>query len=329
MIKVNQSVLSEIENNNNIALFTHVNPDGDCLGSASALKEAILVKYPNKTVDIFNDDNIPQSFLFLKHINNIIKYSDKVYDLAIALDSSDLNRLGKSGEVFKRAVKTIKIDHHKSNDEFANINVQETALSSNCLILYYYITQMLSDLTCDIACSLYTGIATDTGCFTHSNTTHLEHLVAGELTKHSFDLEKTNYYLFKYKTLNQVNLHKIALNNLKFYLDGKLAIVHLSEKDYKATNSVKNDSSGLSEFVSSIEGVLVGVTISEERKGLFRCSFRSKNNVDVDMVAKQFGGGGHKYAAGCNAFGYLNTVITKIVSATSHEINNSTKVNLL
>jgi phosphoesterase RecJ-like protein len=201
---------------------------------------------------------------------------------------------------------------------FAKINVVEP-LSSTCLLLYYYIKQLV-EFNDNIACSLYSGMASDTGCFMHSNTTYLEHEICAELTKYNFDLFMVNFNLFKRKTIQQVNLQKIAFNNLKFYLDGKLAIISLSLKDFQITKSIKNDTTGFPDYLAGIDNVLVGVIISEEKKGLFTCSFRSSSNVDVSLIAESFGGGGHAKAAGCNVFGHLNTVIKKIVLAVEKEV---------
>lgn len=317
-MKVNNSVINTLKNSNHVAIFVHINPDGDCLGSASALKEALITL--NKTADIYCDDEVVSgNYQFLKHIANINKPQHTNYDLAVAVDCSDLNRLGKRAELFKSISKTIKIDHHKTQDNFAQINIIEH-VSSCCLILYYYLKELVGELNDNIACSLYAGIASDTGSFLHSNTTYLEHEIAGELLKFNFDLEQLNYMLFKRRSLEQIMLLKIAYSNIKFFSDNKIAMIYLTKKDFTNTNTKRNDTAGFTDIVANIEGVQVGVTISEERKGLFSCSFRSKGTLDVSEVAEKFGGGGHERAAGCNIFGHLNTVIKKIIDACNSQL---------
>lgn len=318
-MKINNSVIDALKNSNNVAIFVHINPDGDCLGSASALKEALLKL--NKTADIYCDDEmISSNYNFIKHVTEINKPQNTNYDLAVAVDCSDLNRLGKLSELFKSIKNTIKIDHHKTQDNFAKINIIEH-VSSCCLILYYYLNELLNkEFNEHIACSLYAGIASDTGSFLHSNTTYLEHEIAGRLLKYNFNLEELNYMLFKRRSLEQIMLLKIAYNNIKFYSDNKIAIIYLTKKDFTSTNTKRSDTTGITDIVTNIDGVQVGVTISEERKGLFSCSFRSKGNVDVSLVAEKFGGGGHERAAGCNIFGHLNTVIKKITDACSSQL---------
>ena len=206
-MQVNQKIIDELKNCNNVAIFTHVNPDGDCLGSASALKQA-LVKL-NKTADIYCHDNASENYLFIKHIDKLNQPQNTNYDLAVAVDCSDLQRLGKYADLFKSIPKTIKIDHHKTNDNFAEINEVVATSSSVCLMMYYYILQ-LTELDGEIANALFAGISSDTGSFMHSSTTSLEHLVASELLKYDFNLELLNYNLFKKRTFSQIKLLKIS-----------------------------------------------------------------------------------------------------------------------
>ena len=321
-MKINSKIINALKKSSVVAIFVHINPDGDCLGSASALCEALQLL--NKKVDIYCDDLISENYAFIKHINkvNSAKYSN--YDLAIALDSSEIHRIGKYSELFKKIKNTIKIDHHQTREDYGNINVVEP-VSSTCLILYYYITELLGELNDDIACSLYAGIACDTGSFLHSNTTYLEHEVAGKLLKYNFDLENLNYNLFKKTTLNQIKLFMIAYANLKFYSDNKIAVITISKKDFDITKTKKSDAGGIVNIAVNIEGVRVGIALCEEKKGLCSCSFRSNSSVDVSKIAEQFGGGGHKKSSGCNIFGHINTVTKKVVDACNLQINNKEK----
>ncbi len=308
MITVNQQAFNMLQNSNQVAIFVHVKPDGDCLGSASALKEALLTL--GKKADIYCDDEVPTNFQFLPHINKVNQPELQTYDLAVALDASDLNRIGNYATLFQSVPKTLKIDHHKTQDNFAQVNVVEL-VSSTCFILYYYLTK-LTQLNSNLAQALYAGISSDTGCFIHSNTGYLEHEITAELLKYDFNLEKTNYYLFKIRTVNQVMLAKLAYNSLQVLQNGKLAIMSLTQKDFAATGTNKKDTHGLSDVVTNIEGVKVGVVISEDKKGLFAISMRSVDDYDVSAMCESFGGGGHKHAAGCNIFGHLTTVVKKI-----------------
>ena len=313
---INNTIINKLKDSKNVAIFTHVNPDGDCLGSASALKQA-LVKM-GKTADIYcGDQTISENYLFIKYIDLVNKPQNKNYDLAVAVDCSDLNRLGKTAEIFKSIKNSIKIDHHKTQENFAQVN-EVVTVSSTCLILYDYLKELV-ELDGDIACALFAGISSDTGSFIHSNTTSLEHLIASELLKYEFDLENLNYNLFKKRSLNQILLLKLAYNSLRFYSNNRVAIVTLNMRDYQSTHTTRADAIGTTEIAVNIQDVEMGVTISEERKGLFSCSFRSKGNVDVSLVAQTFGGGGHERAAGCNIFGHAGTVTKKIVDAFEKE----------
>lgn len=318
-MEINTQAIELLKNSKNVAIFTHIKPDGDCLGSASAVKEALLVL--GKQADIYCDSVVSENFNFIPHIENVNQKTVESYDLAVAVDCSDLNRLGEYDKLFLSIPNSLKIDHHKTQDNFAKVNVVEL-VSSTCLMLYYYL-QKLTPINTNMATALYAGVSSDTGCFMHSNTGHEEHFVASELLKFPFDLEKANYYLFKRRTKKQVALTKIAYNNVQLLQNGKFALTTISEHEFKQTNTTKNDTLGLTEIVTNIEGVMVSAVLSEERKGLVACSFRSVGELDVSKIAEFFGGGGHFHASGCNIFGHLPTVVKKVEAQFVKLLNES------
>ena len=161
------------------------------------------------------------------------------------------------------------------------------------------------------------GIATDTGSFQHSNTTSEEHIIAAELIKTGFNLTEANEFLFKYCSRNRFELLKTALSSSKFFYNGRLGIITITQNDLRKTNTTISDTTGIVDYITNINGIDVGVNIYETKQGLFKCSFRSRGKVDVGRISESFGGGGHKFAAGCNIFGSASTVIKKLVEVCS------------
>ncbi len=308
-MEIPSNIINTILNSNNVAIFAHKRPDGDCLGSASALKEALIQL--GKKVDIFCDGELSQNYFFIKHLDLLNKPKCVKYDLAIAVDCSDEGRLGCYASMFMEFDNSIKIDHHKTQVNFAKINFVET-VGSTCEILFYLIKQLGVNITSDIACSLYAGVASDTGGFLHNSTTAQTHYIAGELLEVGFDIDVANYNLFGRKTLGQVGLLKKSLQNMRFICDNKLAISYLTIKDFKEYNCKNAETFGIVNTLVNIDIVDIGVLISEDKPNLYTCSFRSKGAIDVSQICEKFGGGGHVNASGCNIFGGYRTVIEKI-----------------
>ena len=317
-MEINKNIVNNLLNCERVAIFIHTNPDGDCLGSASALKQALVSL--NKTVDIFSDSLIPENYNFIKYATEI-KHDDNVdgYDLHVAVDCSEIKRIGKYSKFFNKIDNTICIDHHKTRVDFAKITHNEI-VSSTALIIYYYIKE-IAKMDKDIACALYAGISSDTGCFMHSNTTSLEHEISADLINYGFDLYNANENLFKYTTMGKFELNKRALMSAEFFANGKVGIFKLTQKDMTEANADESDTTGLVNQITNVNTCEIGIIIYEKEKGLFRCSLRSKGRVDVANIAEQFGGGGHANAAGCNIFGGLKTAVNKISSVCIKEIN--------
>lgn len=317
-MEINKDIVKKLHECNKVAIFVHINPDGDCIGSASALKQLLMSM--GKTADIYSDTPPSDNYRFIKFVDEIkTEEYEGGYDLHIAVDCSDLRRVGKYSTDFNKLDNTVCIDHHKTNDGFAKVTHVEI-VSSAALMMYYYVKE-LGKLNADIATAIYAGISSDTGCYLHSNTTSLEHTVTAELIDYGFDLDYANRMLFKYTTLAKFELTKRALGSAEFFANGKVGILKLTKKDLEETNADISDTTGLVNEITNVNCCEVGIIIYEQERGLFRCSLRSKSAVDVSVIANQFGGGGHERAAGCNIFGCLKTAKNKIVSACVKEVH--------
>lgn len=310
MIKFDVSLLNAIKNSNNVAIVCHIRPDADALGSSSALR--LMLEKMGKKADIFCDSDISSNYNFIKYVTSVNKPKLSSYDTYISLDCADEIRLGKYITEFKKCTNSINIDHHITNTNFANINFVKEC-SSTGEILYYLAKELKIELDIDIATSLYSAISSDTGCFQHDNTTAEVHEIIAHLMRNGIDISVANYYLFKRRTLEQIQLQQVALKNLRFYEDNKISLIFLRNEDFKKCNLEAKDSVGIVDIAINIENVEIGILISEIKPNLYTCSLRGKGNIDVSEITKVFGGGGHTYAAGCSVFGTHKTVAKKLL----------------
>jgi len=300
-----------------IAVFTHINPDGDALGSSVAFK--LAMEKLQKEVDLYCDDTIHENYYFLNTQSFYVEHKNKEYDLAVILDCPDVLRIGKYAELYKNISKKIVIDHHLKNNISADLKFVDEKAGSVGIMLYRLFKEMQLPLNKYIAEALYTAISTDTGCFMHSNTTSETHLITAHLMEYNIELEKLNYYLFNKKTKSQMQLLARALNKLQFHEQNKIVLLVIKEEDFKETNTTYDDTIGILNTIRGIEGVDASVILTETQKDCYKVSLRSYY-VDVSKIAENFLGGGHKHAAGCKICGKLENVINKLLEATKKEL---------
>lgn len=293
-----EDITEKLRNGHNIGIFVHINPDGDALGSAFSLKE--VLKGMGKTADVFYSGSVEPCLkkifpLDNKCENNLdIELSD--YDLLVALDCADIKRLGEYKDYFVGHNNTAAIDHHITHVPYA----QSTAvkdISSTCELIFNMYKEMQTDISLKAAEYLYVGIMTDTGSFKFSCADGDTHRVAAELIDMGVDFAGLAKQIFDTKSKEYLRLYAYAINNTKFYLDGKVAVLRLSEDDFKRFGLSEAAASAIVSVPGQIEGVKLGVYI-RDRQGECKVSLRSSGEVNVSELACRFGGGGHICAAG-------------------------------
>lgn len=306
-------LINAIEQNETIAITGHIRPDGDCIGSCLGLYHFIKKNYQAKTVDVylepFNDE-----YLFLKDADLIQTKIDeqRKYDLFVVLDCGSVDRILPFIKGFEQAKETICIDHHISNSGFGDHYIIKPDASSTCELLYDLLESKQIDL--DTATCLYTGIVHDTGVFKHSNTTRHTMEVAGKLLElgvnNSYIIDETFYA----KTYLQNQILGRALLESILFLDGQVIFSYLSQKMLDIYEVTGKDLDGVIDQLRVTRGVEVAILIYDlagEYDGR-KVSMRSNNFVDVSTIAKEFGGGGHIRAAGCNMKGNIYDIIQNI-----------------
>lgn len=304
-------LLNNITDVQSIAISGHVKPDGDCIGSCLGLYQYIKENYPELEVDVYLED-VPPEFHYLAGAEEVKKNQDglKVYDLFIALDCGDMDRLGFAGGYFARAKKSVCVDHHISNTAFAMENIVVPQAAATCEILF---DEMEPDkISLETACALYTGLIHDTGVFKHSNTTEHTMTVAGKLIGLGVPFTKIINESFYQKTYlqNQI-LGRALLESIRF-MDGKCIATVLRRKELDFYGVNNNDLGGIIDQLIITEGVECAIFLHETDPQVFKVSMRSKEYLDVSTIAVRFGGGGHVRAAGCTITGSEHDVINNI-----------------
>lgn len=308
------NIIEEIQKNNNIVLFVHINPDGDAIGSSLGLYNA-LIKIGKKVDVIIN--NPPEKFSFLKGFDQIKDDIKKDYDLAIVLDTSSYSRIGDFNNAIIRARKIIVIDHHKNNELYGDINFI-SLLPACAQIVYNLIKEMNISLDYNISESLATGILTDTSSLSNDNVESSTFSAMAELSKFT-NIPKIHKKVFASITYSQFELRKIVYNNLEFYKDGKIVFSFITEEMLNKLSVKKEDADLLSSTGKEIENVEVTI-FTRIFSDSIRISLRS-NNVDISEVASHFGGGGHPLASGIITEKKIEEIKDKLIEEVSDKID--------
>jgi len=295
------SVIEKINAAEKIVLLVHENPDGDAIGSIIALFKA-LSKLGKDVKGSIEKAPVNCEFL-LNSIGKEIKTFNKIdlseeYDLCIALDCGDLNRLGEAKVLFVNAKDTACLDHHFTNDSFSNANYIRPDAAATGEIIFDLLKAMNIEIDNEIATALYAAIISDTGNFSHNNTTKRTFQIVSELVELNINVSKIAYHLFSESSLNRIIFMGKLLQNVELFLNGKLAILTASKEDVENFNLVTSELDGMVDYARYIKGVEVGIFI-KPFNDIQKISIRSNGKIDVSGIAGQFNGGGHKFAAGC------------------------------
>ena len=293
----------------NIVILTHQNPDGDTLGCAFALYDTLTAK--GKKVRVENEKAIPKKYSFM-YENYVEEDFEARYVVAVDIASTSL--FGKGMEKYNDKV-DLCIDHHKSNTLYAKTTVLNSTVAAACEIVYDIINAMNVEISDQALLCLYTGISTDCGCFKYSNTTAKAHEVAAKAIERKLDIYKVNHAMFESKSRVQLDVESVAMNRMKFYHNGRVALTSVTQEILEKTGAEESDLDALPAMTRQIQGVEVGVVIKERSKGEFKISLRTGKSPDASLICAKFSGGGHCGAAGCTIFGTLEEAEEKIVKA--------------
>ncbi|MAD51658.1 MAG: bifunctional oligoribonuclease/PAP phosphatase NrnA [Candidatus Marinimicrobia bacterium] len=316
-----------------ILLTTHENPDGDGLGSASTMYYHLQEE--GKECRIINCSDLPVEYDFLNQNKIFELYDVKEHDkwlekcdLAIIFDVGDFKRVrGIKDTINRNEIITINIDHHPhSEDHPFTLNVVDTNAAATGAIIFDYLKMARKKpMTKNMCEGLYTAIMTDTGSFRYSNTDAKCHEIAIECLKAGVETSRIYQRVYETKPQGGVRLLARVIDNITFDSGGELAWFSIDQKMLDAANASSKDVDGFTDFVRSIKGVEVAVMVFENGTNSCRINFRSKGKYAINDVAKYFGGGGHRFAAGAIVKGNKETIIPLVVTETKASLKEQSK----
>lgn len=303
---------SQLKQVKTVAIAGHVRPDGDCAGSCLATYNYIKNNYPNIEVDLYLEP-IPNIFKFLKRSEEIIYTceEDMTYDLFISQDCGDTGRLGDAVKYFHSAKKTICVDHHISNESFADENYIFPHASSTSELIYELLDK--DKITKEIAECIYVGMVHDTGVFQYSSTSARTMEIAGNLMEMGIDFSKIVDDTFYKKTFSQTRIMGKALMDAKLYLEGRAIAAIVTLEDMKHFEALPKHLEGIVNQLRVTKDVEVAVFLYETEDGSYKFSTRSNGKVNVAEIAVAHGGGGHCRAAGFSMTGEPESMIDVVM----------------
>ncbi len=300
-------------------LTTHVRPDGDGLGSILALADTL--RRHDKQVQTVVASSVPPRYHFLDPERSVERFTLpgerwRGADAVIVLDTGTWNQLGEFADFLRpsSAARTV-IDHHLTQDDLGALRLVDATAEATGRLVHEAITALGGPLTEKAANWLFVAVAMDTGWFRHSNTTAATFTLQAELMRAGARPTLLYDELFERNTLARLKLMGLVLERLTMTAGGRVACTEIRRSDYETTGASPQDSEDLVNYTRSVEGVEVGLLFMEQPRGGVKISFRSRAQVDVARLAEQFGGGGHRLAAGAIVNAPLPEVRVRVLSA--------------
>lgn len=278
---------------NKILVLSHASPDGDTLGSATALIRGL--SFLGKQASFACADPIPTRLQYL--FEDLPLYEGEM-EHVVAVDVADPQLLGGLREEYADRVDLV-IDHHGSRKEYGKSQWVEEDSAAACELVYLLLKEMEIPLTPEMATALYTGLSTDTGCFRYRNVTPRTMSIAAEVMAAKARAGDVNQWMFETKTLGQMAAERLVMERMEFFCDGRCAMIAIPRSVYEKTGATEGDLEGAASLPRQIEGVVIGVTLKEKEDGAWKASVRTNPPADASVICGKFGGGGHVGAGGC------------------------------
>lgn len=301
-----------LKSHDDFLILMHANPDGDTLGCGYALCGAL--QRLGKCAKAVCPEEIPHKFDYLFTAAEVREFEPKTI---VCVDVADTKLLGDMRELGEKA--ELCLDHHETNTGYAKRVLVEPDYAAACELIYEVINELGVPFDKELANCIYTGAATDTGCFKFSNTTPQTHLIAAEMMKFGADFAMINYVNFDLKTQGRIKLEQEVLNNIKYFEGGRVALVTVTRALLDSIKDIDSDDIGaLANIPRQIEGVDVGICVKEKKPGVFKASMRTSALVNAAEICQKLGGGGHARAAGCSFDGdgvTVDVACEKVVEA--------------
>jgi phosphoesterase RecJ-like protein len=320
--KIIDRIIEGIRDSQTFCVVGHIRPDGDCVGSQLGL--TLALQNEGKKVTCWNEDPVPQKYEFLDGGRLFQKPRRGMkFDCVIATDAASFERLGRVAPSVGNRKLFINIDHHESNTRYADLNWVSAREASTGELIFRLMKIAKWPITRQIADCLFTAVSTDTGSFQYSSTRPGTYHVAGELVRRGANLAKICDEVYQSYPLSRARLLRHVYSHFRLTHQNRIAYFWLKKADFARTGADSSDSEGLIDHIRAIAPVVVACVFEEIEPELTRISLRSKNeNVNVNEIAAQFGGGGHPAAAGARIPGKPMSVQRKVIGAIKRVLNS-------
>ncbi len=300
-----------LQNCDNVNILTHRSPDGDTLGCGFALVN--YLRKLGKKANVINNDPFPSRYEFLYEGYSPMEFEE---ECVISVDVADVQLLGSNLEKYtKQGAIDLAIDHHISNTFFAKQTYLDSKAAAACEGLYNILLNDKENIDKIIAKCIYTGIATDTGCFKYDNTTSRSHVFAAQLMEYDIGYAAINRAMFDVKSKGRIIVEKTVSENMEYYYDDRCCVVTITKDLIRSSNINESEFEGLTSVTLQLESAEIGILIKQRHEKVFKVSVRSTDKVDASAFCQQFGGGGHIRAAGCQIEGTLEEVTKTLLNA--------------
>jgi bifunctional oligoribonuclease and PAP phosphatase NrnA len=302
-------------------VVTHINPDGDAIGSLLGLHLALVEM--GKTSFALTRDRVPEQYTFLPGVSGILTDPSRITEpphWIVSCDVATESRISGDIAPFRKTARLVNIDHHPTNPGFGDLNLLEPGATSTAELVFRVLSAAGYRLSRDVGKCLFTGLVTDTGCFRFAGVTDRTLKIGAALLEAGFDAYEVTRYLYEEYPIRRLHLERLMLERTEILLGGKLVISTLFAEDFQQLGAEFSDSEGLVDKLRDNRGVAAGVLMTLLSDNVVRVSFRSKDEVDVSAIAGLFGGGGHRRAAGLRSELSLSELKKRIVEAVENSI---------
>jgi len=300
MKRILRQAAEAIHRANRIVLASHINPDGDTLGSSLALTHAF--RRMGKTAVPLSHDGVPEIYRWLPGREWVQRETEaRDFDLAIVCDTGTVDRVGRARPAVESASFSLCVDHHVAEGNFGQIRVVNAKAAATGELVYALLKEMGVDFDRAIADCLLCAIITDTGSFRFMNVTPSTFRISAALMEAGACPATISDLVFESRSVASIRLLGRALESLQVSEDGKIAWAHVRAQDYEEFGATDEETEGIVNHVRAVRNAQVGILFREIPGRKVRISLRARDNYDVNRVAQAFGGGGHMLAAGCSA----------------------------
>jgi phosphoesterase RecJ-like protein len=308
-------IIAAINEGQSFLITAHVRLDGDALGSELAL--FLMLSDLGKKAIIYNQDETPEHYRFLPGAENIVHELGDIgqYDVGVVLDCSNLERVGEKSAQIGKIKTLINIDHHISNGGFCLLSMLDGHASSTGELLYRLMREMRCNMTKNICTNLYAAIITDTGGFRYSSTHQDTLLAAGDLVGNGANPQWISENIYENDSPASLKLLAKVLETMSLDLENKVGSLFVTQEALRQTGASLDHTEGFIDIPRTVKGINISVLYTQLENKYFKVSLRSKGQINVEKVARKFGGGGHINAAACRIRGNIETIELQVLEA--------------